>query len=552
MAGNTPSLVSRAQLARYAGVSRAAVTNWHKRGPDFPEPADTERELFDLDQVTGWLSSRAVPANARRPHEPAGTTYADRVRASSGDGAAEKPPHPSRSDVAAVDRALLRLLDDLRGVSEPGEAAFLLLILVFLRSAHPDHWDLLRERIHHGTADGPVFTTDFDGILPPFTAEAFRGLGAGTFRRVVRGVDGIDVQRRGQETLLTAFNRALAFLEKDAVSRHTDLSTPEPVVRTLVNLLASDRSFESVYDPFCRTGGFLSEAVQARRGTDPKKDPRVSGAVPNERVFAVASMNMQMHGIEADLGHGPGLPWDDGRADGDADLILANPPFNMSHLPAGNPTRESFRYGEPPKENANFRWLQHVIDRLSPNGRAGVVMANGASSSANAKEAAIRANMVEDGAVECLITLPDRLFQHTAIPVTLWILRAPTGRCGEILFIDAQGLGSMTSRTTRTLREEDTELIRSTYEGWRTGKRHDSAKKAAHISRVATIHEIRDKQYSLRPSMYVSGGKQHTDMAEQKAHITSLIQRLDSLCRQIPLVEARTDQVIREAQRWIP
>ncbi|QUX28225.1 N-6 DNA methylase [Nocardiopsis akebiae] len=555
MAENAPRLVSRAQLARYAGVSRAAVTNWRNRGSDFPEPADAERELFDLDQVTGWLSSRAVPANARQPHEPAGTTYADRVRAGMEADAPRpgpRPRHGSASGIGDIDRTVLRLLNDLRGTCEPVDSALLIAVLVFLRSSSADQWGLLRLQTGHGIVDGSVFATDFGDLLPPFVSGPLRELGADAFTTAVQGVDAIDAQGKDREVLLTAFNSALSFLEREWVSAHADLRTPESVVRTMVNLLASDGPFDSVYDPFCRTGEFLTEAVQARTEIDPPRAPHVSGAAPNERVFGIAGMNMLLHGIEADFGDRPGLPWDRDDARATADIVLANPPFNMSGPPVSDSTRESFRYGRPPNGNMNFRWLQHVIDRLSPNGRASVLMANGASLSTNAKEAAIRSNMVEDGAVECLIALPGHLFRSTTIPVTVWMLKAPTGRCEEILFIDAGGLGRMTSRTLRTLQEEDAALIRRAYNGWRDGARDGSEGEAPSISRVATIEEIRDKQYSLHPPIYVSGRAPQTDQGKQAETLVSLIQRLESLQSQIPLIETRTSRVLREAQRWIP
>ncbi|WP_444962695.1 N-6 DNA methylase [Nocardiopsis sp. M1B1] len=553
MSEDGPTLVSRAQLARYAEVSRAAVTNWRKRGPDFPEPADTERELFDLDQVIGWLSSRAVPANARHPHEPAGTTYADRVRATvaaDAPGATSAPKHRFPVDTDGVDSTVFRLLDDLRGLCTPTESALLIAVLVFLRSSHADQWGLLREQTGHGTVDGSVFAADFCDYLPPFVPGPLQGLGSDAFTTAVRGVDTIDTQSQEQDILSAAFNSALSFLERGWLSRHSDLRTPESVVRMMVDLLTSNNPFDSVYDPFCRTGEFLAEAVRAQTETDPTRIPRVSGTTFNELAFGIAGMNMLLHGIEAEFGHRPGFPWDRDAAHDTADLVLANPPFNLSS-PPGDSTRESFRYGEPPKENANFRWLQHVIDRLSPNGRAGVVMANGASSSANAREAAIRENMVEDGAVECLITLPGQLFQHTAIPVTLWILKAPTGRCEEILFIDASGLGRMTSRTIRTLREEDIALVQHAYNGWRNGERDASESEASSISYVATIQEVRDKKYSLRPSIYVTGRAPQTSQAEQAEVLTALIRRLDSLEAQIPYVDARSSQVLQEARKWI-
>nr|GID84745.1 SAM-dependent methyltransferase [Actinoplanes derwentensis] len=49
-------MISAAEVARLAGVTRAAVSNWRRRHPDFPEPVGGGRNaLFALSEITGWL-----------------------------------------------------------------------------------------------------------------------------------------------------------------------------------------------------------------------------------------------------------------------------------------------------------------------------------------------------------------------------------------------------------------------------------------------------------------------------------------------------------------
>jgi type I restriction enzyme M protein len=117
-------------------------------------------------------------------------------------------------------------------------------------------------------------------------------------------------------------------------------------------------------------------------------------------------------------------------------------------------------YGIPPEHNANFAWLHLVTSVLSNGRRAAVLMANAASDSQNPRERAIRAAMVEDGVVECIVALPPKLVRSTAIPVTLWLLRNPSQKNdSEILFVDATGAGRRTDRAHQ---------IPSAYGEWRT------------------------------------------------------------------------------------
>ena len=108
----------------------------------------------------------------------------------------------------------------------------------------------------------------------------------------------------------------------------------------------------------------------------------------------------------------------------------------------------------PPKGNANFAWLQYVVERLEPGGQAAVVMANGALFSANPRERDIRMRMVEDGCVEALIALPPALFYNTGIPVTIWLLNPPGTSRDEILFVNASDSGHMVRRTHRELSDD--------------------------------------------------------------------------------------------------
>src|SRR5206468_7088089 len=140
------------------------------------------------------------------------------------------------------------------------------------------------------------------------------------------------------------------------------------------------------------------------------------------------------------------------------DFILANPPFNDSDW-GGELLQDDVRwkFGVPPRNNANFAWVQHFIHHLSPTGIAGFVLANGSMSSNTSNEGEIRKNMIEADLVDCMVALPGQLFYSTPIPVCLWFLARSkrNGRFrdhrGETLFIDAHKLGVMADRSHRAL-----------------------------------------------------------------------------------------------------
>ena len=224
-------------------------------------------------------------------------------------------------------------------------------------------------------------------------------------------------------------------------------------------------------------------------------------------------MNLAIRSIAGELRwNAEGTLLKDAFPDRRFDYILANPPFNISDW-SGELLRSDARwkFGVPPVGNANFAWLQHIFAHLSPEGCAGVVLANGSMASNQSGEGDIRKDMIEGDAVDCMVSLPGQLFFGTQIPVCLWILAKNRGggatksrtlrnRKGEILFLDARKLGSMISRTQREFAQEDIRKLADTYHAWREGKGYEDV---PGFCKSATKTEIAAHGYVLTPGRYV-------------------------------------------------
>ena len=122
----------------------------------------------------------------------------------------------------------------------------------------------------------------------------------------------------------------------------------------------------------------------------------------------MAQMNLAIRGIEANLGsYNADTFFNDCHPTLRADYIMANPPFNLSGWGADKLKDDvRWQYGLPPAGNANFAWLQHMIYHLAPNGKIGMVLANGALSSQSGGEGEIRKNIVNADLVECIVFMP--------------------------------------------------------------------------------------------------------------------------------------------------
>lgn len=310
--------------------------------------------------------------------------------------------------------------------------------------------------------------------------------------------------------------------------------TPASIVKLLVEIL---KPYEDcrVYDPCCGSGGMFVqsekflEAHGGRRG-----HLSVYGQEANADTWKMAKINMAIRGIDADFG-----PYHDDTFAHDlhpqlkADFIMANPPFN--YHPWGQENLKDdirWRYGLPPSGNANFAWIQHMIHHLGPNGKIGLVLANGAVSSTTGNEGEIRQKIVEDDLVEGIIALPTQLFYSVQIPVTLWFITKNKKNKGKVLFIDARKMGYMSDRIHRALSDfrdgdkiGDIQLLTEIFEKYQNGEDVDKPGFCA----VKTIEDISKQNFVLSPSRYVGYVGEELNEDELNNHLDELVCELSGL-----------------------
>ena len=215
----------------------------------------------------------------------------------------------------------------------------------------------------------------------------------------------------------------------------------------------------------------------------------------------MAKINLAIRGIDADLGDSNGDSFfDDKHPTLKADIVLANPPFNLKAWGQEKLTDDvRWKYGIPPANNANYAWIQHMIHHLSPRGKIGLVLANGALTSQTGGEGEIRKNIIEDDLVEAIVALPPQLFYSVQIPVSLWFFNRRKPQPGKTVFIDARQMGVMEDRTHKVITPEEIRKIAATVHKFQRGETVDEKGFAA----VATTEEIAKQDYMLTPGRYV-------------------------------------------------
>lgn len=311
--------------------------------------------------------------------------------------------------------------------------------------------------------------------------------------------------------------------------------TPSCVVRTIVEILQPYKG--RVYDPCCGAGGMFVQSakfVEAHQGQI--NDISVFGQESNPTTWKMAKMNLAIRGIDANLGN---IPEDTFLSDQHptmkADYIMANPPFNLSSWGADKlKDDQRWKYGMPPAGNANFAWMEHMIWHLAPEGRIGMVLANGSLSSTTGGEGDIRKNIINADLVECIIAMPGQLFYTTQIPVCLWFLNKAKKQKGKTLFIDAKNMGEMVSRKLKELTDNedpdhpgDIQKLAQTYNEFVIG----TLEPVKGYCAVATTEDIAKQDYILTPGRYVGIEDQEDDGEPFEEKMTRLTSELSDMLK---------------------
>lgn len=369
------------------------------------------------------------------------------------------------------------------------------------------------------------------GVVPREFAN--EDLSAQTLAGLISTFDRIQMRKDGEDTFGRVYEYFLGEFARAEGKKGGQFFTPQSVVKTLVAMLEPYKG--RIYDPCCGSGGMFiqsQEFVTAHGGKLGQLS--IYGQESNPTTWRLTRMNLALHGLDADFGSGPKDTFAEDLhpnlvgARG-ADFVLANPPFNLKAWntnPDANQGR--WKYGEPPKNNANYAWLQHMLHHLKPGGVAGVVLDNGSLSSKSGGHLEIRERLVSEGVVKCIVALPGNLFYTTPIEACLWILeqpKAPTphGTEHEILFIDARKKGELINRTTRTLDDVEIGDIATTYHSWRAG---NSIKHMPGWCKTSKLAEIKSNGFLLNPGLYVGASPDERTTMSWSAIESALVPRL--------------------------
>lgn len=313
------------------------------------------------------------------------------------------------------------------------------------------------------------------------------------------------------------------FLKKFALKEGKgkgEFYTPKTVVSLMTELIQPFKG--KIYDPACGSGGMFVQSmkfVEAHHGNT--KDVSIYGQEMSSTTYKLAKMNLAIRGILADLGEKPANTFtQDQHKDLKADYILANPPFNQNSWRKEDELTDDERwlgYDIPPTGNANYGWILNMVSKLSSNGVAAFLLANGSLSGGGA-ELEIRKKLIENNLVDAILYLPRNLFYTTDISVSMWIISNNKkerqieidnekiflrDRRNEILFFDLRQTGVPFEKKFIEFSSKDLKQISKIYHNWQSKTGYKYYENIPELCYSATIEEISEKNYSLVPTEYI-------------------------------------------------
>ncbi|WNE40809.1 MAG: hypothetical protein mread185_000266 [Mycoplasmataceae bacterium] len=207
-----------------------------------------------------------------------------------------------------------------------------------------------------------------------------------------------DVKGEAFEYFLQRYNAG----EKDL----GEYFTPRHAIRNLVNIL-QPRFKDKIYDPFCGTGGMLTECfryVSERTKIDSENLKTLRNSFYGNEITNVAritKMNMILFGD----GHNNIQKRDTFQfpVNEEYDLVITNIPFGFDDIDYGHLYRINCKYGD-------CLAIQHCLEACKENGRIALIMPEGFFTQRIKKYQATKKWIIENYSIQAIISLPKGIF----------------------------------------------------------------------------------------------------------------------------------------------
>jgi len=256
-------------------------------------------------------------------------------------------------------------------------------------------------------------------------SDAFNYMKNGTLlRQVINKLNEIDFTNSKERHL---FGDLYEQILKDLQSAGNagEFYTPRALTRFIVKMI-DPKLGQSIFDPACGTGGFLSCAFDHIKENYVKNasdhqilQKQIHGVEKKQLPHLLCTTNMLLHGIEVPVQirhdntlNKPLSSWDD---DEQVDIIITNPPFGGTEEDG---IEKNFPSELRTRETADL-FLQLIVEVLKDKGRAAVVLPDGTLFGEGVKTK-IKKQLLEECNLHTLVRLPNSVFApYTSIKTNI-------------------------------------------------------------------------------------------------------------------------------------
>lgn len=292
-------------------------------------------------------------------------------------------------------------------------------------------------------------------------------------------------------SLAEAFEYIIMKAEQNNEVSHSngEYYTPKGLIKTMVKVLdVKDKM--SVYNPFCATGNFIVECAKHAQIYS-------FGEETDNSNYNICITNLWLHDIINKR-----IKENSFEEVQPVDIAIANPPFKAENGYNGKLNRNYIKE----TSISYVQYLKLIIDSVNMSGKAAIVLPQGFLFKQSNAERSMRKELIDKNYIDAIISLPEKLFYNTRIPVIILIINKIRSQKYGILFIDASNEYT-SKRKTNILTVQNQDKIAETYRKYVSLKNY---------SYVANLKEIQKNDYDLNIKKYVKSEENKECISKQE------------------------------------
>lgn len=371
----------------------------------------------------------------------------------------------------------------------------------------------------------------------------------------------IDMQEHNGDTFGAIYEYFLGKFALSEGQKGGEFFTPITLVQLIVEILEPDKG--RLLDPACGSGGMFVQSAKfvGRHSGDANKTLSIYGQENIADTVRLCKMNLAVHALNGDIRECNTYYENIHGCYHKMNYVMANPPFNAKGIDKERVKGDRrYPFGIPSNDNANYLWIQEFYSAMKPGeGKAGFVMANSAAD-ARGSELEIRKKIIQEQAVDVMISIGSNFFYTVTLPCTLWFFdnnKKHHSQKDTVLFIDARNTFTQVDRAHREFTPAQIEYIANIVrlyhnkpvearegsedmlaESFPDGKYQD----IAGLCKVATIDEIEAQGWSLNPGRYVGTQSEAFDEDDFFEAFTTLNTELRKLNEEAQQIERTIEE----------